>query len=219
MKRLPATLAAALFVICFACGSANAQYLIGRWALGVDLGANYWITDYDQYKVGFGGQVVARYEIARYFGLGLAAGYEILQTNQSKPLNPGAYASYMKANAIPVSVVAFFHFFPRKSLNPYVYVGAGMLMYQRWGIGLKDPVDGAWHSSYVIPAGFGIESFFNNDVSLDASVGFTNIGNDVDARSTSSFKGYASARIGLNFYLNSGPPHRPPAPRPAPSGR
>jgi hypothetical protein len=215
MKRLPTILTAAILALFLVCGSANAQYLIGRWAIGIDGGANYWITDYNEYKVGFGGQVVARYEIARYFGLGLAAGYEVLKTNQSKPLNAGAYASYMKANAIPVSVVAFIHFYPRKTVNPYVYIGAGMLMYQRFGIGTAPPVDGAWNSSYMIPAGFGIESFVNNDISIDASVGFTNIGNDVDARTTSSFKGYASARVGVNFYLNEGPPHRP-SPRPAP---
>ena len=54
-----------------------------------------------------------------------------------------------------------------------------------------------------------------DSLSLDASVGFANTGNDVDARTTSSFKGYASARIGINFYLNDGPPHRP-GPSPAP---
>ncbi len=215
MKRLPAILTAAVMLICAAFSSANAQYLVGRWSIGIDGGANYWITDYNEYKVGFGGQVVARYEIARYFGLGLAGGYEVLKTNQSTPLNSGAYASYIKANAIPVSIIAYIHFFPRKMVNPYVYIGGGMLMYQRFGIGTAAPVDGAWHSSYLIPAGFGIESFINNKISLDASVGFANTANDVDARSTSSFKGYASARIGINFYLNDGPPHRP-SPSPAP---
>jgi hypothetical protein len=179
------------------------------------VGPNYWITDYNDYRVSFGGQVVARYEIARYFGLGLAAGYEVLKTNQTTPLNPGAYASYIKANVIPVSVVAFLHFFPRRSVNPYVYLGGGMMMYQRFGIGTADPVDGAWHSSYVIPVGFGVESFLNNDISIDGAVGFTNTANNVDARTTSSFKGYASARVGINFYLNDGPARRP-ASRPAP---
>ncbi len=215
MKRLPVVLTAMIFSLCFASGPAKAQNLIGRWAIGIDAGANYWITDYNEYKVGFGGQVVARYEMARYFGLGLAGGYEVLKTNQSTPLEPGVYANYMKVNAIPISVVVFIHFYPRKTINPYVYIGAGMLFYQRWGVGLAPPVDGAWNSSYMIPAGFGIESFINNDISIDASVGFTDIGNDVDARTTSSFKGYASARVGLNFYLNEGLPRRQ-APRPAP---
>ncbi|HUI11399.1 MAG TPA: outer membrane beta-barrel protein [Bacteroidota bacterium] len=216
MKRLPATLTAAALLVILACGTAQAQYLVGRWALGIEGGANYWITDYDQYKFGTGGQLTARYEIARYFGLGIAGGYEVLKTNQSKPLDPGAYASYIKANAIPVSVVAFIHFYPRATVNPYVYIGAGMLMYQRFGIGTAPPVDGTWHTSYVVPLGFGVESFLNNDVSLVADVGFANTGNDVDARTTSAFKGYATARIGLNFYLNEGPPHRP-ARRPAPT--
>lgn len=215
MNRFPAILTAAIFSLFFVCGTANAQNLLGRWAIGIDAGANYWITDYNQYKVGLGGQVVARYEITRYFGLGLAAGYELLKTNQSTPLNPGAYASYMKVNAIPISAVAFIHFFPRKTVNPYVSIGVGMLMYQRTGVGTAPPVDGSWNSSYMIPAGFGIESFINNDISVDGSVGFTMIGNDVDARAASSFKGYASARIGLNFYLNEGPPQRP-TPKPAP---
>ena len=215
MKKLPAILTVAMLSLCFACGAANAQNLLGRWAIGVDAGANYWITDYNEYKVGFGGQVVARYEMARYFGLGLAAGYEVLKTNQSTPLNAGAYASYMKVNAIPISVVAFIHFYPRKMINPYVFVGAGMFMYKRTGVGTDPVVNGGWTSSYMIPAGFGIESFINNNLSFDASVGFTNIGNDVDARTTSSFKGYASARVGLNFYLNEGTPVRQ-APKPAP---
>ena len=215
MKRLFTILTAALLSLCAVCGTAKSQNLLGRWAIGVDAGANYWVTDYNEYKVGFGGQVVARYEIARYFGLGLTAGYELLKTNQSVPLNTGAYASYMTVNAIPVSAVAFIHFFPRKTVNPYVSIGAGMLMYQRTGIGTAPPVDGTWNFSYMIPAGFGIESFINNDISIDGSVGFTMIGNDVDARTTSSFKGYASARIGLNFYLNEGPPYRQ-NPKPTP---
>jgi hypothetical protein len=215
MKRLLTAFSAAMLFLCFAGSQANAQYLIGRWAIGIDGGANYWITDYNEYKVGIGGQAVVRYEIARYFGLALAGGYEVLKTNQSTPLGAGVYASYIKANAIPISILAYIHFYPRKMVNPYVYFGAGMLMYQRWGIGLDPPVDGAWHSSYMIPVGFGIESFLNNDISLDAAIGFTNTSNDVDARTTSAIKGYATARIGLNFYLNSGPPHRP-ARRPAP---
>jgi len=214
MKRLLTVLTAAILALCFVCGSANAQYLVGRWALGVDAGANYWISDYNEYMVGYGGQIVARYEIARYFGLGLSAGYEVLKTNQSTPLEAGAYASYIKMNAIPISVVAFIHFYPRKMVNPYVYAGAGMMMYQRWGIGLDPPVDGAWHSSYMIPVGFGIESFINNDVSFDASVGFVNTSGDVDARS-GGLNGYVTAKIGVNFYLNEGPPHRP-SPKPAP---
>lgn len=215
MKRPYVILTASVIALLLACGSANAQNLLGRWALGIDVGPNYWITDYNDYRVSFGGQVVARYEIARYFGLGLAAGYEVLKTNQTTPLNPGAYASYIKANVIPVSVVAFLHFFPRRSVNPYVYLGGGMMMYQRFGIGTADPVDGAWHSSYVIPVGFGVESFLNNDISIDGAVGFTNTANNVDARTTSSFKGYASARVGINFYLNDGPARRPSS-RPAP---
>jgi|GEM_PF-2905423 len=215
MKRHYVILTAFIVTLFFAGGSASAQNLVGRWALGIDAGPNYWITDYNDYRVSFGGQVVARYEIARYFGLGLSAGYEILKTNQTTPLDPGAYASYMKANVIPVSIVAYLHFFPRKSVNPYVYLGGGMMMYQRFGIGTADPVDGAWHSSYVIPVGFGVESFLNNEMSIDAAVGFANTANNVDARTTSSFKGYASARIGLNFYLNDGQARRP-ASNPAP---
>jgi len=215
MKRMSFTLCVSAIALLLASGPAHAQNLLGRWALGVDVGPNYWVTDYNQYMVGFGGQVAARYEIARYFGLGLSAGYEVLKTNQTTPLEPGTYASYIKANAIPVSIVGYLHFYPRRSVNPYVYLGGGMLMYQRFGIGTAAPVDGAWHSSYVIPVGFGVESFLNNDISIDAAVGFTGTGNDVDARTTSSFKGYASARVGLNFYLNDGPPRRP-APKAAP---
>ena len=129
MKRL--VLAVTVGISCLACGTAHSQYLLGRWSLGIHGGPNIWITDYDTYKLGGGADVVLRYQTGRYFALGFSAGYEDLKTFQRKPLEDGTYANYMKLNAVPVSVLGFVHFFPKKSVNPYVYFGGGILAYQR----------------------------------------------------------------------------------------
>lgn len=211
MNRLVIPIIAVALIVCFAGNTSRAQTILDRWSLGIHAGVNYWITDYNEYKIGTGGNLQLRYDPARYLGLGLSAGYEILKTNQSVPLESGAYASYMKLNAIPVAFIVTLHFYPRKTVNPYVYAGFGAIMFERTNdIAAVDPVDNKWRTSYMIPAGFGIEAFTSSAMAFDASVGFANFADWADARPTTSFKGYLSLKLGVNFYLNEGATLRRP---------
>ena len=209
MNRLAAPFFAVVLIVCFSSETSRAQTLLDRWSLGIHAGVNYWVTDYNQYKIGTGANMQVRYDPVRYLGLGLSAGYEILKTNQSVPLEAGTYASYMKLNAIPLAFIMTLHFYPRKTVNPYVYAGFGAIMFERTnGIAAVYPVDNKWRTSYMIPAGFGIEAFTSSSTSFDASLGFSNFSDWVDARTTTSFKGYMALKLGFNFYLNEGAPVR-----------
>jgi len=202
MKRQ--TIVIVFIMGCLACGSAHSQYLLGRWSLSITGGPNLWISDYNKYKMGAGADAVLRYQPGRYFAVGLSAGYEELKTFQSKPLEEGFYANYMKLNAVPVSVLGFIHFFPKKTFNPYVYFGGGVIAYQRTnGFLVEYPVDNKWRMSYLIPVGIGADIFTSNKVALDVHTGFASFGKWVDARPTSPVKGYASAKIGFTFFFNT----------------
>jgi outer membrane protein OmpA-like peptidoglycan-associated protein len=173
---------------------------MGRWALGLHGGANYFITDYNTLKMGPGGEIFVRYGLQRYFSLGLAAGYEVLKTEQSTLLD--GYQGYMRLNSFPVSVVGYFHLLPQKKFNPYLYLGAGVLVYQRGPTSVY-PRDGKTRLSYQVPVGFGFEAFVARDIAVDVSAGFTDVGNWIDARKSGTINGYATAKAGLNFYLGS----------------
>ena len=201
-----------LLFVCLACcllldcGAANAQHSMGRWSLGVQGGANYWVTDYDNLKTGPGGQVVVRFGFSKYLGVGLAGGYEVLKTFNSKDFGPGTLHDYMKIEGIPVSLLLYVHFFPKGTFNPYLYAGGGMFLYRRTGYPgaqVQYPVDGLWRASGIVPLGVGFEAFTSNRLSLDFSAGFHVLNKSVDARPTTPVKGFATAKIGLTFYLNS----------------
>lgn len=200
MMKLRILLPGLIALVCLAADSAPAQNSTGRWAVGFHGGVNYFITDYDRLKVGVGGEIFARYGLHRYFSLGLVAGYEALKTEQSKPLN--GFRGYMRFVSFPVSLVGYFHLRPRQKFNPYLYIGAGVLIYQRGPIGAY-PLDGKERVSYQIPAGVGFEAFVARDLAVDVSAGFTNVGNWVDARKSSPINGYLTAKAGLNFYFGS----------------
>ncbi len=206
MKRLLLLISCTALMVVFAAAPGRAQHLLGRWSLGVEGGMNYWVADYDKLKTGPDGQVVVRFGFSKYVGVGLAGGYEVLKTFNSKDFGPGTLQGYMKMDGIPVSLLLFVHFFPKGMWNPYLYAGGGFFMYRRTGyLGepAAYPVDGLWRASGLIPVGLGFEAFTSNRVSLDVSAGFNAFNKSVDARPTSPVKGFATAKIGFTFYFNT----------------
>ena len=206
MNRSLALLFCAAIVVVLTSVPSHAQHLEGRWSLGVAGGINYWVTDYDKYKVGPGGQVVVRFGFSKYVGVGLAGGYEVLKTFNSKDLGPGTLQNYMRVDGIPLSLLLYIHFFPKGAFNPYVYAGGGAFIYKRTGYSGVPPVyptDGLWRTSGIVPLGLGFEAFTSNKVSLDVSAGFHVLNKSVDARPTSPFKGFATLKAGFTFYFNS----------------
>ena len=202
MTKRPILLPALAAFLCLAVELAPAQTSAGRWALGLHGGANYYISDYNTLKAGPGGEIFLRYGLQRYFSLGLAAGYEVLKTQQSVPL--GGFSGYMRLTSFPVSLVGYFHLRPLQKFNPYLYVGAGALIYQRGPTTPTYPLDGKTRVTYQVPLGVGFEAFVARDVALDISAGFTDVGNWIDARKAAAINGYITAKAGFNFYLGSG---------------
>jgi len=183
-------------------GSAVSQNTVGRWALGLHGGLNYYLSDYNTKKIGPGGEVALRYGINRYFSLGFLAGYEVLKTEQTVAIPGSTVSSYMRLSSIPLSVAAYWHLAPRKKVNPYLYANAGLLMYER-GPGTVYPLDSKSRISYMAGVGAGIESFIDRTTSLDLSAGFVNVGDWIDAYKTGGLNGYFTVKGGINFYFGN----------------
>ncbi len=206
MTKSPLLLSCVVCALVLAHSTSDAQHLLGRWSLTVEGGANYWVADYDHLKTGPGGQVVVRFGFSKYVGIGIAGGYEVLKTFNDKDFGPGSLHDYMRIDGVPVSLNFYIHFFPKGTFNPYVYAGAGLFMYKRTGFSGAPavyPVDGLWRASGIVPIGMGFEAFTSSRVAVDVSAGFHVFNRSVDARPTSPLKGFATAKIGLTFYLNS----------------
>ena len=172
----------------------------GRWAIGFHGGGNMWGDDYNKRLVGEGGDIMVRYGISREFSAGLLAGYEELKSNQDPPLNG---VTYLKLQAIPVSFVGWLHFAPEKPFNPYLYFGAGALIYKRQN-GLDiNLTGGQFKTSVLIPVGVGFEAFASRSISLVVDAGYRFLDNYTDGFKYGKLDGYATAKVGVNFYLGT----------------
>jgi outer membrane protein OmpA-like peptidoglycan-associated protein len=202
MQRLLQMMAGLLVLAVPFAGEALSQSAEGRWLIGLRGGGNLWVSDFDQLKVGVGGEAEFRYGIGRYFSLGLAGGYEELKTEQST-LRPDYPHVYQKLKAIPLAVRMYIHFAPLRSTNWYAYIGGGAMFYTRLAdTGIPYP-DDAWRTTYMIPLGLGVDAFLSSHTAITVNAGFANIGDWVDERESNSIDGFFTAKVGLNFYLGS----------------
>jgi outer membrane protein OmpA-like peptidoglycan-associated protein len=202
MRTTSAAAAGLILMVSLMAETALSQSTQGRWMVGLHGGANMWISDFDKYKIGPGAEIVARYGVSRTISLGLMGGYEELKTEQSAQ-TPESPFIYQKLKAFPAALLLTVHFAPMKSTNWYFYVGGGAMLYQRLvDTGIPFP-DDAYRTTYIVPAGVGLDAFLSNNVAFTVSAGFTNIGDWVDTRENSSPDGYVTAKAGLNFYLGS----------------
>lgn len=161
-----------------------------------------WISDLNKQTLGAGGDLTLRYGISRAFALGLVAGFEDLKSKQSPQLSDLSY-TYLKLNAFPVSLVAYFNLAPRRQFSPYLFIGGGMMFYQRLaGTGIYAP-DNKFQSTYIVPVGIGLEMFTSKKFSITIEGGFTNFSDKTDLRENKSLDGYVTAKAGINFYLGS----------------
>ena len=177
-----------------------AQDLQGRWALGFHGGGNMWINDYNTRVIGEGGDIMVRYGITRAFSAGLLAGYEELKSNQVPTLDG---VSYLKLQAIPISFVGWFHLAHARTFNPYLYFGAGAMLYKRQdgnGTGLTG---GQFKTSILVPVGAGFEVFASRDISIAVDAGYRVVDSYTDGRNAGKLKGYATAKAGVNFYIGT----------------
>jgi outer membrane protein OmpA-like peptidoglycan-associated protein len=183
--------------------STEAQHLQGKWSLGLHGGANAWINDFNKRVIGPGAGLHLRYGISRVFSLGLLAGYEELKSQQDPQFGNLPY-DYLKLHSVPVSLVGWFHLAPGSKVNPYVYIGAGAIFYQRQD-GSKNYIpDDTFRSAVLVPLGVGFEAFVSRSVTIGLEVGFRIAEDKLDNYIYKAPDTYPTAKAGIAFYFGSG---------------
>jgi outer membrane protein W len=173
-------------------GGAAAQNVGGRWAIGALGGGNVWISDLNQMKFGLGGSVSVRYGFTPVFSIGFLGGLEVLKSAQDVALSGLPY-TYLRVNAYPVALSAYFRLAPNSLVSPYVRIGGGMMFYTRATAGGAPAPDDQVHTTYMIPIGIGIEAFTARNFAIDVELGATNFSDNLDLRANSSPDGALSA--------------------------
>lgn len=180
--------------------SASAQDTRERWVLGFHGGANMWFNDYNKRVVGEGGEFMVRYGISRAFSAGLLMGYEDMTANQVPTL---LGVNTVKIQGIPGAVVGWIHLAPNRRFNPYLYFGLGALIYKRTINEVLDDTQGKFKTSINIPVGIGFEAFASKDVSIGLDLGYRIVDDWTDGRKNGKLDSYATAKVGVNFYLGT----------------
>jgi outer membrane protein OmpA-like peptidoglycan-associated protein len=211
------------FVLVFCAIIANAQTREGRWMLGVQGGGQILLSDFDTRVFDFGEELVLRYGLSEHFSLGLLAGYNDINAENSF-LFPNIKYKKLDLHTIPATLMGWLHFTPSKDVSPYLYVGAGIATMKKQDE-FYNWING-WQTYALFPAGVGAEIFLNPQLALGIDVGVRVFANeDVERVETDKVDwpdAYGTARVGLNFYFGEGkaaeaeeaPPIVPPAPAP-----
>jgi outer membrane protein OmpA-like peptidoglycan-associated protein len=193
-------LIAMMSIILIPLDSGFAQDTKERWAWGFHGGGNLWVNDYSKRLIGEGGEIMLRYGITRGFSAGLLTGYEELKSDQAPPLDG---VTYLKLQAVPIAFVGWLHLAPNRILNPYLYFGAGALLYKRQdGNGVK-LTEGKFKTSIYVPFGAGFDVFASKNVSIDVDLGYRVLDDYTDGRKAGKIGGYATAKAGVNFYFGT----------------
>jgi outer membrane protein OmpA-like peptidoglycan-associated protein len=173
----------------------------GRWSMGFHGGANMWINDLNQRKIGLNGEVMLRYGINKYFAAGIVTGYEDLRAGQD-PVYPLELPNdFLRLNAIPASLVGWVNLLPDKSTSPYVYAGVGLMFFNRVN-GSGDFVPNSeFNTSFYVPLGLGFEAFQSKKLSLAMDIGMRFTNDETDAFSFNNADSYVTAKAGINFYF------------------
>jgi outer membrane protein OmpA-like peptidoglycan-associated protein/outer membrane protein W len=178
----------------------------GRWAVGFHAGGNLWLNSYNSRAAGPGGGFTLRYGVSDAFSAGLLTGLEVLKSKENPPF-PGTSVNYLKLNAIPLSLVGWFSLAPGKTINPYYYMGLGVLFYQREtdlnGQSVFLP-DKRYRSSLHLPAGIGIEALLSKNLLCTVDLGYGLLDSHVEVPNAGRVSWYAAARVGVTFLLGTG---------------
>lgn len=180
--------------------SSFAQDTKERWVLGIHGGGNLWMNDYNKRVVGDGGDLTLRYGLTRAFSLGLVTGFEELKSKQNPVLDG---VNYVKLLAFPASLVGWIHFAPEKPFNPHLYFGIGGMLYKRTTRGTAGVVNEQSKTSLNVPVGIGLDVFTSHDFSLALDLGYRFLDSYTDGRKTGKPDGYATAKLGVNFYFGT----------------
>lgn len=187
-----------LLLLCH--NSASSQIEEGEWMLSAFGGPTMMLTDFNKEKLGWGVEYFPHYGFSPHFSLGFLAGYDDLKTEQSPPLKSPPY-SYLKVNAIPLSLIGSWHFTSSRPLCPFVYAGAGIVL------AIQRDEQGKYISERhvqaygLFPLGAGLEFFLDKNLSLGLDLGVRVFGSDnVEGLRRGLPDACVLCRIGVNFY-------------------
>ncbi len=193
-------------VLCMALligNSSFAQSTTGRWSIGVQGGANLWVNDMNQRKVGIGGDGFIRYGVSPLLSLGVQGGYEDLKAYQIPIYIPELPENYLKLRATHLSFVVWLHLAPGRTTAPYIYAGAGAMAYKRSNTLIHIPED-KYYTTIHLPVGVGFESYINNSLSFTMEASARGLDDKTENYTFKAIDWYGSVKAGLTFYLGSG---------------
>ena len=194
---------AILSVLLLPLPDALAQESEGKWSLGVQGGVNLFLTDFNERRIGPGATLSLRYGVTPAVSLGLTGGYEELKTKQT-PQFPFLPYDYVKLHAFPVSFNVWVRLLPGRSVSPYLYAGAGVLLFKRRDGGGSYFQNESLQSSPLIPVGVGLEVQTSRRSSLSFELGY-HLGDDrLETYEYQAPDAYATAKVGMIFFLGSG---------------
>jgi outer membrane protein OmpA-like peptidoglycan-associated protein len=175
-----------------------AQEARKSWSLGTQIGENFWLTDYQKTKIGFGAEVAVKYRLSRPVSLSFITGFDILKAEE-----PGIrrLPGYLRLTAFPASLIATIYLWPAKSLSPYFYAGAGALFFFRSDAAGTYYPNERIQASYLFPLGLGVEVFTSEQISLTGDLGYRIIQDNVDLIGKQGIDSYLKVQLGLVYHF------------------
>jgi len=198
-SKIPALVSAATIAgMLFLAPEARSQDPRGAWSLGGQLGENFWLTEFETRKLGFGAEAYVRYRLSRPISLSFLMGFEVMKAEDSGVTNiPG----YLRLTAFPSSVVATWYLSPEKTFSPYFYAGAGALFFFRAdGSGEYYP-NKYIRTSFLLPVGFGVEAFTSKKISITGDFGFRIIQDNSELIDKHWLDSYLKVQIGVVYHF------------------
>lgn len=176
----------------------------GRFALGIQGGANLWFNDFASRKPGGGAELILRYGISRPLSLALTAGYEDLKATEL-PVPQGYLTDYISAKGVPLALHLRWHIAPGSSLSPYLSAGGGVFSYTiKDGTGAEVPAGATGsRTSYMIPLGAGLDIGLGRRLSLAVDASWRLFDDKTEALLRSGGDSYATLKAGLTWVFGS----------------
>jgi outer membrane protein OmpA-like peptidoglycan-associated protein len=175
-----------------------AQEARKSWSIGGQIGENFWLTEYQKTKIGFGAEVAVKYRLSRPASLSFVTGFDILKAEE-----PGIrrLPGYLRLTAFPASLIATIYVWPAKSLSPYFYAGAGALFFFRSDAAGTYYPDEKVQASYLFPLGLGVEVFTSEHISLTGDLGYRIIQDNVDLIDKQGMDSYMKVQLGFVYHF------------------
>jgi outer membrane protein OmpA-like peptidoglycan-associated protein/outer membrane protein W len=188
---------------------------IGRWSIGLRAGANMWVNDLTTRKISGAGDLSLRYALSHQFSLGILAGYEVLQSENTDNVQTGAIAppvGYVEDKGVSADLVAWYYFTAGRDMSPYVYLGVGGYLYKRKAGGDVYWPENKNYISIHIPVGLGLDLALSRQAVISVDVGVRILDDYTDystgavgsGKSLAQTDWYPTARFGVSFYLGGG---------------